>query len=206
MVNVLKQLIPLPLRKQIAVALPFLMPDERKQLVQHVPKNSVGLEIGVHEGDFSQQLLRAAQPRELHLIDPWLYIPDEVYERSWFGTNAGSQAAMDQRYETVQKRFAPQIASGQVTIYRALSHDVVNTFDDHFFDWIYIDGDHTYDAVRQDLQDYYPKIKRGGLLMGDDYGIPGWWEAGVTRAVDEFVAEHQLTLSVVGDTQFLIRV
>jgi hypothetical protein len=40
------------------------------------------------------------------------------------------------------------------------------------------------------------------VIAGDDYGLVGWWEDGVTRAVDEFVASKGLTLTVLGN-QFL---
>jgi hypothetical protein len=42
--------------------------------------------------------------------------------------------------------------------------------------------------VKKDLEVFALKVKPGGLLAGDDYGVRGWWEHGVTRAVDEFVA------------------
>jgi hypothetical protein len=42
--------------------------------------------------------------------------------------------------------------------------------------------------VKRDLEVFAAKVKPGGLLTGDDYGVRGWWEYGVTKAVDEFVA------------------
>ena len=75
----------------------------------------------------------------------------------------------------------------------------------HYFDWIYIDGNHLYDFVKQDLELYYPKVKPGGFLTGDDYGAKGRWGDGVERAVADFVAStSSLTLNVTGK-RFIIR-
>jgi hypothetical protein len=54
---------------------------------------------------------------------------------------------------------------------------------------VYIDGNHLYEYVRNDLEIFATKVKSGGLITGDDYGVLGWWRDGVTRAVDEFVAQ-----------------
>lgn len=49
---------------------------------------------------------------------------------------------------------------------------------------VYIDGDHAYEAVRDDIKAWLPKIKHGGILAGHDYGA-GW--PGVQKAVDEIL-------------------
>jgi methyltransferase family protein len=38
----------------------------------------------------------------------------------------------------------------------------------HYFDWIYVDGDHQYEAVKKGLESYLPKVKPGGFITGDD--------------------------------------
>lgn len=180
------------------------MLDARQWLLKQLPPNSIGVEIGVHEGEFAQRILQVVQPLELHLIDPWEYYSDDTYKQSWFGGQQLDQQAMDARYERVQLRFSKQIHSGQVSIYRAHSHELAATFDDHYFDWVYIDGNHLYDYVLQDLRQFYPKVKVGGYLLGDDYGVTGWWDDGVTQAVDQFVTEKSLHLETRG-IQFLLR-
>jgi predicted O-methyltransferase YrrM len=64
------------------------------------------------------------------------------------------------------------------------SDEAVTQFDDLSIDFIYIDGCHTYEAVKKDLQNYYPKIKHGGIISGHDYGGPT--TPGTTKAVNEF--------------------
>jgi cephalosporin hydroxylase len=41
-------------------------------------------------------------------------------------------------------------------------------FEDEYFDWIYIDADHTKEAVLEDIKAWYPKVKKGGIISGHD--------------------------------------
>lgn len=59
--------------------------------------------------------------------------------------------------------------------------------------------------VMGDLESYYPKVKPGGLLAGDDYGVAGWWHDGVTRAVDEFAARRGCAKTIGRGDQFILR-
>ena len=169
----------------------FVMKATREQIVRFLPQGSVGAEIGVAEGDFSQVLIEAARPRRLHLIDPGLRQDDAVYAAD---PNNVSVTEADRRHDAVRTRFAPAVAAGQVAIHRAFSHDAVRDFADGSLDWIYIDGAHHFDAVAADLRLYAPKVKPGGLIIGHDYAAnPGAraMNFGVVEAVNRFVAEGQ---------------
>jgi cephalosporin hydroxylase len=85
--------------------------------------------------------------------------------------------------DAVRQRFAREIQSGNVIVHRLAAAEAAAEFADEYFDWIYIDGNHQYEFVLLDLESYYPKVKAGGFLVGDDYGVEGWWHGGVTRAV-----------------------
>jgi len=168
-----------------------------------MPEGSIGAEIGVHEGDFSARIISDVSPQKLHLIDPWEHFDGSEYDRAWYGGHDVSQSEMDRRFEHVKQRFDSNIERGQVKIHRVPSDEAVSDFEDAYLDWVYIDGNHLYDYILQDLQLYEPKVKPGGALMGDDYGVEGWWDNGVQEAVDDFVAERDLPLRVYGD-QFII--
>jgi hypothetical protein len=208
--NRLKQMIPTWLRTALGRSRYQAKKDAiRRQILADLPKGSIGAEIGVHEGDLSAEIIANVQPTTLHLIDPWKYQDDPAYRNALFGGAAApdpqsGQAQMDARYARVLARFTQQAESGQVVFHRNFSQDVAAMFEDAYFDWVYIDGNHLYEFVKQDLTLYYPKIKPGGIVLGDDYNTAGWWEDGVTRAVDEFAAASGLTLTVTG-SQFLIR-
>ena len=145
--------------------------------LKHIPKNAICAEIGVWRGSFSGDILKS-NPKELHLIDPWVY---QDYDR-WYGI---PQEEMDVIHEDVVKLFGPNEA---VTIHRKMS--IETTFADNYFDWVYIDGNHDYEAVLADLRHYAPLIKQGGVLCGDDYGwTDKYANGGPKRAVDEFILE-----------------
>ena len=63
-------------------------------------------------------------------------------------------------------------------------------------DIIYVDAAHEYNAVMADLNAFYPLLKPGGIMFGDDYYPPSW--PGVVQAVNEFATANNLTLSVNG--------
>ena len=156
-----------------------------------VPRGGVVIEVGVFDGDFSERILALNEPRTLHLVDPWFTREDgTLYDGPTqdFATGEAASAALEQQYQLVQQRFAREIAAGRVILHRTLSHEVAPLFPDGHFDWIYVDASHFYDDVKRDLHAFFPKLKPGGYIAGDDYDRRGIWDHGVTRAVDEFRA------------------
>jgi SAM-dependent methyltransferase len=188
------------------LGLPFGQTHARGFLRRMLPNGSVGAEIGVYMGDFAGRVVRKVQPRELHLIDPWKHEDSGRYASALQGGKAqGGQAEMDARYEAVCEIFETEIRSGQVRVHRGYSDVVLETLPDEYFDWIYVDGNHYYEFVKQDLELWFRKIKPGGLIAGDDYSEPGWWEDGVRRAVDEFADSHGVQWVTVKHSQFVLR-
>lgn len=175
----------------------------RRMLLKRMPKDSACVEIGVWKGDFSEQILRMTIPRELHLIDPWQFQPD-FPNRMYGGVVATNQADMDGIYESVRDRFA---GAANVLIHRGTAASVLPTLSDACFDWVYIDGNHLYAYVLEDLRLAHPRVRPGGFLCGDDYN----WGEGlgfpVRQAVADFAAElgGSTHPKIIG-SQFMIRV
>ena len=177
--------------------------SRRRFLFSKLPKFSTGAEIGVWRGAFSQEILARCQPRALHLVDPWLFDPS--FPRRWYGGGeAKSQSDMDAIYGSVVARFRSR---PEVSVHRSPSHEAATAFPDHSLDWVYIDGDHSYEAVRRDLADWSAKVKPGGLIVGDDYEWKD--ESGacsVKRAVDEFAAAGPVRWVLMKNDQFILAV
>lgn len=180
-------------------------PSPRICLLDLLPPNSVCAEIGVFKGDFSELILKKTKPEKLHLIDPWINQIDEDYKDAWFGGSNTSQSEMDEICEQVKKRFHGEINTGKVVVNRGMSIDELSQFADESLDWVYIDGNHLYEFVMNDLVSCYKKVKNGGYISGDDYNVCGWWNDGVTKAVNEFLLSHQCKLIMINDTQFLMQ-
>lgn len=170
------------------------MKEEQKYSLQYIKPNSVCAEIGVWKGEFSAHILNC-NPAKLHLIDPWVH---QDYKKMWYSIE---QEKMDEIYNDVHEKFKNH---SHVKIHRKFSTDV--EFPNRYFDWVYIDGDHTYPMVLKDLEFYLPLVKKGGFLCGDDYG----WRSvdctlGPQPAVDQFVKTHNLNLEI-NEDQFVINI
>lgn len=144
----------------------------RFNLLEQLPKNGVVAEIGVDKGDFSSQILINNQPKKLHLIDIW-----------------DSERYNQEKRKEVELKFEKEIISKNVVINLGYSTKVVDIFEDSYFDWIYIDTNHSYEMTKKELISYSPKIKEGGIIAGHDYTV-GYWNGffkfGVIEAVNEF--------------------
>jgi predicted O-methyltransferase YrrM len=147
----------------------LIVKDRNRMFEQIMPKHSICAEVGVREGDNAIQILRRSLPKRLHLIDPW----DERYSP---------------HYESIKER----MTNKPVVIHRGRSTDIGRKFPDNFFDWVYVDADHSYNSVSKDLHLYYHKIKPGGVLAGHDFSRPRAPRVftGVVRAVHEILNEN----------------
>ena len=120
---------------------------------------------------------------------------------------AGFQKYYDKVYAEINSRFK---TFKEVEICRMLSDEWFKKYNDVELDWIYIDGDHSYEGCLSDLENGLKAVKSDGLILGDDYGWPNskWNKPGVTKAVNEFINTNNLTNNMFrhGETQFEIRV
>ena len=153
----------------------------REKLIGRMPKGAVAAEIGVWEGKFSDTILKIAAPRELHLIDPWLYQPE--FANTGFGRKK-NETRMDEMFSEVSARFADR---PEVRIHRAKSADAMESFPDGYFDWVYVDGNHNAPFIDEDLALCRRKVKPGGIIAGDDYNWQADAGAPVRSAVGRLV-------------------
>jgi tRNA splicing ligase len=114
----------------------------RIELLKLMPANSICAEIGVCEGEYSQHIVDIAQPSRLFLVDIWGHI-----SLSYHDHNMVDHSKHETRFQMVAKKF---IDCPNVYLLRTLSTSLENIFPEKFFDWIYIDADHSYEGCKKD--------------------------------------------------------
>ena len=162
--------------------------NTRHDLLRKIPKNTIGIEIGVHNGDNALDITNIIKPKKLYLIDAW---PDYVFD---FKNLKRGKKIAEESYNKVISKFKN---FSNVEIRREFSVEAANNFPDDFFDWIYIDASHRYEEIKRDLDAWYPKLKSKGVFCGDDYidkkgGAA--YDFGVVQAVNEFLDDKNLIL------------
>lgn len=156
--------------------------------------SGTGVEVGVFEGFFTCFLLENWRGNKLIAVDPWRHF-DSGYKDD---CNQG-QADMDQLFAATQAKLAP--FGPRIEISRHLSNEAAARCADASLDFVYIDAQHHYAAVKEDLHLWWPKLKPGSMFAGHDYmdGSFPFGEFGVKSAVDEFVRGHKLKLYVTAE-------
>lgn len=159
----------------------YYVMTRREELLLHFPKGAVGAEIGVAQGDYSAAMLESTQPSELHLIDPWTHSEpgsdllegrdllveiDRARSRGEEMTAPPENVEGDKQFARIVARFE---GDQRVRLHRQFSYKAAASFEDAYFDFVYLDGNHHYEFVLRDLQDFAARLKPGGLLFGHDF-------------------------------------
>lgn len=134
-----------------------------------------GAEVGTFLGESALIWCKANPALHLTCIDPYV-----AYRAR------PSQHIQDRNYAKAQRTLARYNA----TIIRAASLDAVKEFTDGSLDFVYIDGDHRFDACIRDLIAWVPKVRSGGLVILHDYC--SFERAGVMPAVDAYTHSHRI--------------
>jgi hypothetical protein len=148
----------------------------RSELLELLPKESICAEIGVNEGEFSEEILNITKPTKLYLIDAW--------NDSFFHNG---------KKTIVEEKFSNQMQYKKVELRVGLSTDELPKFPDGYFDWVYLDTAHTYEITYAELSILKTKIKPNGIILGHDYVIGNWadwFKYGVIEAVHEFCVKE----------------
>ena len=148
--------------------------ENRAKMLEYMPKEAVGAEIGILKCEFSDKIMRTMQPQKLHLID-----------------------IDDTAIAIANQKFASDISNQRVDVHLGDSFEIIMSMPDDYFDWIYVDGDHSYEGVKRDLAAIQLKLKPDGLIAMNDYiyFTPiGLSKCGVVEATNEFCLEHNFEL------------
>jgi predicted O-methyltransferase YrrM len=151
----------------------IVLPD-RRALLARLPAEGVAAELGVAFGEYTTTILEVNRPRVLHLVDIW---DSDRYREG---------------LAAIQSAHRASIGAGTIQVHKGLSTNVLPTFPDAYFDWIYIDTDHSYETTLAELRAAAPKIKPDGFIAGHDFccgNVIAPWPYGVIEACHAFCAE-----------------
>ncbi len=166
------------------------------------------VEVGVYEGDFSAQILEFCPASRLCAVDPWAHqsagyndpcnLEQEAFDELYVKCRnrlLGSQRVMEDGRPRVNLVRLPSAEAAQLLVGP--------------YDLIYLDGNHSFAGIREDIELWYPKVKPGGILAGHDYTHnPDPDVCGVIPAVQRFVKQHGLQLQLMlstGDCSWAVR-
>lgn len=148
--------------------------------------NGTVLEIGAYEGAGTELIHKYLQPIKQVACDPW----DSDYED------------LEYKFKNQYENFKHNTKRLNITEMRMTSDKMFSELDNVKFDFIYIDGDHSYEQVQQDLNNSFKVLKVGGVILVDDYA---WVKDTVRRAVNDFYnanLDNALRLCLDWDYQF----
>ncbi|WP_186389783.1 class I SAM-dependent methyltransferase [Stappia sp. TSB10P1A] len=145
----------------------------REDIIADLPKGGIGVEVGTQTGRFARTLMDLAKPRKLYLLD------------------------ID--YTPFRKEHVEQeLEAGTVVTREGSSWDLLEEFEDEYFDFAYIDAGHGYEMVKKDLAASLRKVKKGGYILCNDFVVWSALEAipyGVHKAVCETVSSNKLQVT-----------
>ena len=110
--------------------------------------------------------------------------PDDSYAGSGAITATLPQSRYDEAYQETQDRMLAYVITQRVSIRKGDSWEIGLSYDVDYFDFVFLDADHSYNGAYRDLMAWSPRVKPGGYICGHDYGRPDQGE--VKRAVDEY--------------------
>ena len=139
----------------------------------------IGLEIGCAFGGHLEKILSTTNIQKLYGTDPYAFYSDYEKENDAL---CMKQDILDYICNFVKTNLS--YYDNRFELIRDYSANAANLFEDASLDFVYIDGNHSYEYVKQDLTLWWPKIKLGGMLCGHDYDHPSIPQ--VTTCVDEF--------------------
>ena len=154
-------------------------------------------EVGVFKGENFRNLL-LSNPTEAVAVDLWKDVTIDISE---------SQRNLNEMWEGML-RLATE--NPCVKVIRKASVEAARLFDQEHFDFVYIDANHAYEGVRADIEAWWPKVRKGGILAGHDYMAYTLYtdtqsiKFGVIEAVNEFAGKNGLVPVIDAETDWFI--
>jgi predicted O-methyltransferase YrrM len=155
--------------------------DTFDYLVSNTPDGGTFVECGAWLGKSSSYLCSIAEAKNLkiYIVDSWKGSPTRLATTHKLATETD-----------IFEIFKSNLEGANYTAIRDLSVNACKKFEDNSCDVVFIDMDHEYESVNKDIDLWFPKVKKNGIIAGHDYS--GGWP-GVIRAVDEHFGKSNIT-------------
>jgi len=140
----------------------------------------IGIEIGVRRGENSKNILQNLPIKKLYLIDPYLPYQD--------GKTWRDKKFQEEAYRQAKKNVKPY--KQKIEFIKKSSEQAIKKIPNNI-DFVYIDGNHKYEYIKKDIELYYPKIKKHGILGRHDFTVNN---IGVIQAASEFANKNNIIL------------
>ena len=144
----------------------------------------VGCELGVDVCNNANSILSLMNISTLHLVDS--FARGKIYEPCYLP------------YGECKERLAEY--KDKVVYHIGNTKGISKDFTDSSLDFVYVDADHSYECCREDMLNYWPKVKNGGVLAGHDLVIEG-----VKKAVNQFCEENKVTHESNGNDWWILK-
>ncbi len=152
----------------------------------------VGVEVGTDRGGYAQDIMERMPEVELFTIDPWLPY------------NEGKEVKDEAKMVEIQNEARETLSKyPNCHIIHDTSMNAVTTFKDNTLDFVFIDGNHEYDAVLEDIIEWTKKIKVGGIIAGHDYKEDKDKKYGVVEAVNLYAKLNHIELNILRKGSFV---
>ena len=156
----------------------------RTELNKLMPSTKlVGAEIGVASGLNANDMLMNWNVKTIYLVDAWECVATQK------GDASSPQDWHDFNYKSTERLMENH--KGKAVFLKGNSVEMAKSVKNGSLDFIYIDGDHSYEGVMADLKAWAPKVKKGGLISGHDVLNPAY---GVKQAVEEFAKDYDVVI------------
>lgn len=151
------------------------------------------VEIGVWKSHTVQRILKSAAEKiikEYWGVDPWLRPIDPIYKHYYTRTQ--------ERWDELHLKSCKLMYSfPHLRILRMKSLEAIHIFPEKYFDLVFIDADHFYEPLKQDIESWLPLVREGGMISGHDYGSSRFPDC--MKAVDECLGKDNINLCKCGN-------
>lgn len=151
---------------------------KREDVIFFAPEGGIGIELGIAEGEFASRVCEKGHMYKWYGVD------------AYRGDRGHNKVEMHRMLERMSEYEAFEFI-------QATFDEVVKGFADEYFDIVYVDGyAHTGQERGSTIEQWYPKVKTGGIIAGDDYCKT--WPLNM-KMIDQFIGKYGLELKTIGE-------